>query len=190
MYSLKTIMGGCVPAAVALAMLPATWAQDRDRDHDRDQVTRLEPGLIVPIRVIDTIDVDRGDNRIYYGTVDQDVRGQNGRVGIPRGSRVELMVRVAPDNDLILDLESVNVNGQRYALRADVNRIESQRDNSVLGAIVGAVSGAQLRGRTVRVPRDTVISFRLERPLEMGVADRGEDRNGYHYHDYYDHDRR
>jgi hypothetical protein len=28
----------------------------------------------------------------------------------------------------------------------------------------------------------------LERPLEMGVADRGVTRNGSHYHDWYDRD--
>ena len=99
------------------------------------------------------------------------------------------MVRVARDNDLILDLESVVVNGQRYAIRTDANRIESQRDNSLVGAIVGAINGGEARGRAVRIPRGSVVSFRLERPLEMGIADRGVTRDGYHYHDWYDQDR-
>jgi hypothetical protein len=30
-----------------------------------------------------------------------------------------------------------------------------------------------------------VVTFRLERPLDMGVADRGLTRDGRHYHDYY-----
>jgi hypothetical protein len=29
-----------------------------------------------------------------------------------------------------------------------------------------------VRGRALRIPRDSVVSFRLQRPLEMGVADR------------------
>jgi hypothetical protein len=127
---------------------------------------------------------------VYYGIVDQDVRGGNGRIAIPRGSNAELIVRVARDNDLILDLESVVVNGQRYAIRTDPNRVESQRDNSIVGAIVGAVTGGEVRGRAVRIPRNSVVTFRLDRPLEMGVADRGLTRDGYHYHDYYDRDRR
>ena len=45
---------------------------------------------------------------------------------------MELVVRVAPDNDLILDLDSVTVDGQRYALRTDPNRIESRRDDSLI----------------------------------------------------------
>jgi len=149
--------------------------------------TRLEPGVVIPVRMNETIDVERKDNRVYYGTVDQDVRGENGRIAIPRGSNAELMVRVAPDNDLILDLESVVVNGQRYAMRADPNRVESQRDNSLVGAIVGAVSGGQVRGRAVRIPRQSVVTFRLDRPLDLGVADRGVTRDGHHYHDWYDH---
>jgi len=172
-----------------------SWGQDRDRiDHDRywDQgqgrYTEIVPGTVVPVRLNQAIDVERRDNRVYYGTVDQDVRSDSGRIAIPRGANAELMVRVAPDNDLILDLESVVVNGQRYAIRAEPNRVESQRDNSLVGAIVGAVTGGQVRGQAVRVPRDAVVTFRLDRPLDIGVADRGVDRDGNHYHDWYDRD--
>jgi len=160
--------------------------RDRDRDGDRDRITRLEPGTVIPVRTNEFIDVERRDNRVYTGIVDQDVRGSNGALAIPRGSSAELIVRVAPDNDLILDLESVVVNGQRYAIRTDPNRIESQADRSIVGAIVGAVSGGEIRGRAVKVPRDTIVTFRLDRPLEMGVADRGVTRDGHHYHDWYD----
>lgn len=166
----------CVPMASA-------QDRDRDRDMDRDRHTRIEPGTTITVRTNDSIDVNRSDNRVYRGIVDRDVRGENGRLAIPRGSAVELMVRVAPDNDLILDLDSVMVNGQRYAVRADANRVESRKDNGIVGAIVGAVEGGQVRGRAVRVPRDSVLTFRIDRPMEMGVADRGYDRDGYHYHD-------
>ncbi|MCU1339327.1 MAG: hypothetical protein JWO19_4908 [Bryobacterales bacterium] len=176
-------------AVLIVSLMPLVSAQERDRDryrdNDRDRVTRLEPGTVIAVRTNDTIDVERRDNRVYTGIVDQDVRGTNGALAIPRGSPVELIVRVARDNDLILDIESVTVNGQRYAIRTDPNRIESQRDNSIVGAIVGAINGGQAQGRAVRVPRDSVVTFRLGRPMEMGVADRGTTRNGYHYHDYY-----
>jgi len=138
------------------------------------------------VRPTESIDVERRDNRVYAAVVDQDVRGNNGRTAIPRGSTAELIVRVAPDNDLTLDLESVVVNGQRYAVKTDANRVESRRDNSLVGSIVGAINGGQARGRAVRIPRDTPLSFRLERPLDIGVADRGTTREGRHYHDYYD----
>src|SRR5438105_450035 len=112
---------------VALYLLPMASAQDRDRMRDREQnrdtFTRLEPGTMIAVRTNESIDVERRDNRVYTGIVDQDVRGDNGRLAIPRGSNAELIVRVRPDNDLILDLESVVVNGQRYAIKTDPNRV-------------------------------------------------------------------
>jgi len=129
--------------------------------------------------------VERFDNRVYHATVAQDIRGDNGRLAIPAGTRVELIVRVMRDNDLVLDLESIDVNGQRYAIQTDRNRIESQRDNSLVGSIVGAINGGQAQGRAVRVPGGTVLNFRIQEPLFVGVADRGVDRGGSHYHDWY-----
>jgi hypothetical protein len=174
---------------MALCLVPMASGQDRDRIRDREQrtdrLTRLERGTVIPVRTNEAIDVERRDNRVYPGIVDQDVRGDNGGLAIPRGSQAELIVRVRPDNDLILDLESVVVNGQRYAIRTDSNRVQSQRDNSIVGSIVGAISGGQAQGRAVRIPRNSVLTFRLERPLDMGVADRGIMRDGGHYHDYY-----
>ena len=179
-----------------LAAAPLCLAQDRNRDADRDRdwdggrgvYTRLEPGTVIPVRLNETINVDRSDNRVYSGTVSQDVMGGNGRIALPRGAQAELIVRVAPDNDLNLDLESVVVNGNRYAIRTEANHMESQKPGGLVGAIEGAVNGGEVRGRAVRVPRDSVVSFRLERPLEMGVRDEGVDRDGHHYHDWYDHD--
>ena len=179
-----------------LSFSVGAWAQDRDRirddrdwDREHSRFTRLTQGTMIAVRPNESIDVERKDNRVYYGVVDQDVRGSNGQLAIPRGSRVELIVRVERDNDLILDLESVTVNGQRYAIDTEANRVESSRDNSLIGAIVGAVNGGQVRGRAVRIPRNTLLTFRINRPLVMGVADRGIDREGQHYHDWYDRNR-
>ncbi len=155
-----------------------------------EEVSRLERGTVLPIRLNQAIDVDRQDNRVYRGTVDQDVRGANGRIVVPRGSMAELSVRVARDNDLIIDLESVVANGQRYAIKAAPDREESRQDRSLVGSIVGAIDGHGEQGRAVRVPRDSVVTFRLERPLDVGVPDRGYDRDGWHYHGRDDRDSR
>jgi hypothetical protein len=185
-----TALGILFASAVGFATLAS--AQDRDRDRDRDQdrdrdyrVRTLDPGTVIPVRLNESIDVDKGDNRVYMGNVDQDVRNDNGRMVIPRGANVELMVRYTRDNDLILDMESITVNGQRYAIRTEPKRMESRHDDSLVGSIVGAINGGEARGRAVRVPRDTVVTFRLTRPLDVGVDDRGVDRDGRHYHDWY-----
>lgn len=166
---------------MALALCaPMAVAQDQDhgdRDRERERMTRIEPGTQIVVRTSDRIDADRRDDRIYRGIVDQDVRGENGRMAIPRGSPVELKVRVTPDNDLILDLEAVSVNGERYGLRADADRIEAKHDDTVLGTILGTVAGVEVRGRAVRVPRDSRLTFRLERPLEVGRLDEHRDHD-------------
>ena len=162
---------GAIAFASAICMIPSVSAQDRDRDQPR--MTRIEPGTNIAVRTGEGIDVDRRDDRVFRGVVDQDVRGENGRLAIPRGSQVDLVVRVAPDNDLIIDLNSVTVNGQRFAIATDPNRQESQRDNTLVGAIIGAVSGQEVRGRAVHIHADTVLNFRIDRPMEMAAAYRG-----------------
>ena len=180
------LFGGLL-AVVALSVSPAANAQDdaRYRDVDRTRVVRVDPGTVVPVRVNEAIDVRKGDNRVYTGTVDQDVFGEGRRLVIPRGSTVEMMVRYARDNDLNLDMESVMVNGQRYAVRSDRQHVESQRDDSLVGNIVGAIQGGEARGLAVRIPRDSVVTFRLVQALDIGVEDRGVTRDGNHYHDWY-----
>jgi len=191
------------------------------RTNSRNGYTRIEPGTQLVVRTNDSIHANQADYRVYTGTVDQDVRGANGQVGIPRGSQVELIVRHEPDNDLVLDVESVSVNGQRYSVDTGTERVDSpgrgegvganQRTGkyvgggAVLGTILGAIAGggkgaaigaaagaaagagAQTitKGREVNVPAETLLTFRIDSPLDVGVVDRGVDRDGYHYHDYY-----
>jgi hypothetical protein len=205
---------------IAFVVLAAS-AQDRGQN-DRNQryFTRIDSGSMITVRTTDYIDSDRADGRIFRGSVAEDVRDENGRIGIPRGAPVELIVRAAPDNDLMIDLESVVVDGQRYGIRADANRIESGQSRegvgenrrtgeyvgggAVVGAIIGAIAGGgkgaaigagagaaagagsqmATRGREVRIPRESILTFRMQRPLEMGVPDTGYDRDGGHYHKY------
>src|SRR5579862_101938 len=135
----KIAASATVMAALGLSTLLAS-AQDR-----RDEgVSRLEPGTLLSVRTNQTIDVDRRDTGVYTGTVDQDVFGANGRIAIPRGSTVEMMVRVARDNNLILDVDSVVANGRRYALDTSANRVEAP--NNLVGSIVGTITGGAIRG--------------------------------------------
>jgi hypothetical protein len=168
-----TRSGLALTVACALAVPAVASAQERLRDYDR--VRTLEPGTTIRVRTNQAIDARRAENRIYSGVVDEDVRNDNRRIVIPRGASVELTVRVARDNDLILDLESVVVNGERYAIRSDPNRVESRPENDIVGTIVGALGG-EVRGRNVRVPRDSVVTFRLDRPLDIGAPERRNNR--------------
>jgi hypothetical protein len=70
---------------------------------------------------------------------------------------------------------------------------------AAIGALAGGAAGAGAqtltRGQVIRIPAETVLSFRLEQPLQIATGryteDNGYDRNGYHYHnDYYRRDPR
>ena len=176
-------IAGGIAVMLALGLAPLGVSAQDNRDRGRD-TTRLDPGMNISVRANEAIDANRTDYRVFTGTVDRDVRGDNGRLAIPRGSSAELIIRQDRGGDLVLDLESVSVNGQRYAVRTDSTEV-AHADNSLVGTIVGAIKGGEVRGRAVRIPQGTVMSFRLQRPLEMGVADNGVDRDGHHYHDYY-----
>jgi len=174
-------------------------------------------GASISIRTNETIDARNSDGRVFSGIVEQDVPDQNGSLAIPRGSNAELIFRNTPDGDLLLDLESVSVNGQRFAVASDAQRVAGQQRDGIganqrtgefigggalLGTIIGAIAGGgkgaaigaaagagagaggQLltRGRRVRIPAESVLTFRLEQPLMMGIADNGYTRGGRHYH--------
>jgi hypothetical protein len=181
------------------------------------ELTRIEPGTLVPVRTNQYISSARADGRIFTGSVSRDVMGSNGALAIPQGSEVELIVRNAENRDLVLDLESVMINGRRYAVDASANRIDADKKEGVganertgkfvgggalLGGIIGAIAGGgkgaaigagvgaaagagdemATRGREVRVPSETLVTFQLSQPLVMGVADDGRTEGGEHYH--------
>jgi hypothetical protein len=181
------------------------------------QVGTVGTGTSISVRTSERIDVKKSDGRVFTGVVDQDVRDANNRVAIPRGSKAELTVKTLSKNDLVLDLESVTVGEQRYALSAaDAAMDNGQRDGigknkrtatyigggALLGTIIGAIAGGGkgaaigaaagagagagtqvlTRGKKVNVPAESLLTFRLEKSLQMGVADNGIIRNGRHYH--------
>ena len=141
-------------AAAAMLVAPAlgnaqTWTY----------INPIPEGTTLQIRTTETIDTQVMDGRIFRGIVDSDVRDVQGRLAIPRGATAELVVRRDSDNDLVLDLDSVTVNGRRYGVDATRNRLpggidiresgiganrETARNvggGALLGAILGAVIG-------------------------------------------------
>src|SRR4051794_32249111 len=95
-YRSRSRVTGGLLMVVALTLSPIASSQDRDRDRERGTnrdaatFTTLERGTVIPVRTNEAVDVERRDNRVYTGIVDQDVRGDDGRLAIPRGAEVEL----------------------------------------------------------------------------------------------------
>jgi len=184
------LVAGVAAAALLMPASPAFAQRDRDQfaQRDRDQdVTQLDPGITITVRTNEPIDSRQTDYRVYTAVVDRDVRGDNGRLAIPRGSNVELIVRRGRNNALVLDVDSIDVRGRRYAVSTDPTRIRgTSGSDDVVGSIIGAIAG--VRGNEIRIPRGSEITFRLDRPLAVDVPDRGRTRGRYHYHDYDDRD--
>lgn len=189
------------------------------------QVDRVPAGSEIVVRTVESIDAKHpSDSRIYNATVDRDVMDRSGRVVIPRGANAELIMRNVNDKEVALDLESINVNGQRYTVAANPETIGAtgqQRKEgvgknkrtakyvgggAVVGSIIGAIAGGgkgaaigaaagaaagaagqtAMRGGSVRLPSESLLTFRLDRPLNIGSADSGYMRDGRHYHRYDD----
>lgn len=190
-----------------------------DDHYPANPVSRVEPGANLAVRTNEEINTHSRDGRVYYGRIAEDVRGSDGQVAIPRGSDVELIVRRARDNDLILDIESITAYGQRYAIDTPAERLESSNHDGVgankrtgefvgggaiLGTIIGAIAGGGkgaaigaaagaaagaggqvlTQGRTVRVPAESVVNFRLDQSLLVNIPDNGYEQRGRHYHRY------
>ena len=184
------------------------------------QTDRVPAGSEIVVRTNDVIDARHpSDGRIYTAVVDRDVTDNQGRVVIPRGSDAELIAREIDDKEVVVDLESVNVNGRRYIVDAQEQSVISEDKRkegvgmnertgkyvgggaligSIIGAIAGGGKGAAIgaatgagagaigqtvtRGGSVRLPSESLLTFRLDRALRVGSADTGFQREGRHYH--------
>ena len=134
-----------------------------------DHISRIERGTILPVRVNQAIEANREENRTYSGIVDGDIQAESGNRDIPHGSQVELKVRRAADDQLVLDVQAIRIRGERYVVFTDPNQFE--RHDDLTAAIVGTVAINRVRGPVIMVQRDTVINFQIERPLEMEAVE-------------------
>ena len=121
------------------------------------QTDSVASGTQITVRTSESIDAKSPtEGRIYNGVVDRDVTDTSGRVAIPRGSDVELIVRDVSSREVVLDLESVNVNGRRYTVSTADQSVTADKKDGVgknkrtgkylgggaaIGSIIGAIAG-------------------------------------------------
>lgn len=167
----------------------------------------IPAGANILVRTNETIDSKTArSGQVFTAVVDKDVLDQNGNVAIPRGSNAELIIHnvntggATSSPDLEVDLQSVMVNGQRYAvatqsvtknrsrglgknkrtaemtgggaaLGAVLGAIAGGGHGAVIGAVAGAAAGAGVqvltKGKEVRIPAETQLSFPLSQPLPL-----------------------
>lgn len=122
----------------------------------------LPAGTNVSVRTEDTINSATAvEGQTYAAEVTDDVVDANGGVVIPHGSNGQLVIRSASKggrfrgaSDLVLDLQSISVEGQQYlisttdvrqtgkqGLGANKRTAEYTGGAAALGAIIGAIAG-------------------------------------------------
>jgi hypothetical protein len=122
----------------------------------------LPTGTVIPVRVEETIDSGRAlEGQTYAAELTKDVRDQAGDVVIPAGSNAKVVIKSASKggrfkgtSDLVLDLQSVSVEGQEYRIStADLQQrgkdgfganrrtAEYTGGGTAIGAIIGAIAG-------------------------------------------------
>jgi len=122
----------------------------------------LPAGTQVSVRTEDTIDSATAiEGQTYAAEITDDVLDANGDVVVPHGSNAQIVIRSASKggrfhgtSDLVLDLQSISVEGQQYGistsevqekgkqgLGANKRTAEFTGGGAALGAIIGAIAG-------------------------------------------------
>jgi hypothetical protein len=168
----------------------------------------LPVGSEVSVRTNGEIDSETAtEGQTFDVQITRDVKDADGGVVIPRGSEAFIVIksaskggRIRGASDLVLDLQSVIIDGKQYGL--DTAEISQQGKSGVgankrtaehvgggaaLGAIIGAIAGGGkgaaigagagagvgvltqvlTRGGAIKVPAESVLTFRLDKPLKV-----------------------
>ena len=146
------------------------------------QISFIGAGSNISVRTNETLSAKRADGRVFLGMVDRDVMGDGGVVATPRGATAELIVTNVSRQDISIDLESVVVNGQRYAIAVNPERVHGAEGDMWRD---GRNAEYVNNGHGHKIARSSVLNFRLEQPLRVGLLDNGYNRNGAHFHYQY-----
>jgi hypothetical protein len=152
-----------------------------DRENPRAaNVRRLEApaGTELVVRTVETIDSRRvGADQSFAAIVEHQISDASGRVIIPARSSVQLVIRqlqsagTRGSPDMVLDVQSITVDGRRYAVGTVAAAIASDHKGAAIGLLIGAADGAATqmltKGRDVKVPPDTVLRFLLDKPVTL-----------------------
>jgi hypothetical protein len=189
------------PAAAAARPHP-------DKAAIQTKTFEIPAGTEVSVQNDETIDSSKAaEGQTYAAEVTAAVRDANGAVVIPRGANAQLVIksassggRIRGSSDLVLDLRSVSVDGQEYALNA--TDLEKKGNSGIgankrtgefvgggaaLGAVIGAIAGGGkgsaigagagagagaltqvlTKGSSIKIPAETVMTFKLDQPVRI-----------------------
>jgi hypothetical protein len=169
-------------------------------------------GAEVSVRTNEPIDSGTAaEGQMFDAEVTRNVIDAEGDVVIPRGAPARIVIKSASKggkfkgaSDLVLDLESVTINGKsRQVETVDVTKkgkdgvgVNKRTATHVgggaaLGAIIGAIAGGGkgaaigagagagagalteifTKGGSIKLPAESVLTFRLDQPLHVRVTE-------------------
>jgi hypothetical protein len=207
--------GGAPAATPPSAPAPEVAHDDHPHPVATAVTTRtnsLPVGTEISVRNEETIDSGKAvEGQRFAAEVIRDVKDADGDVVIPRGANAQIVIRSASKggkirgaSDLILDLETVSVDGKQYTLStadlaqkgrdgvgANKRTAEFAGGGAAIGAIIGAIAGggkgaaigagsgagggalAQVltKGGSIKVPVETVLTFKLDRRLRVAASE-------------------
>ncbi len=165
-------------------------------------------GTEISVRTEESIDSAAAvEGQTYAGEVTSDVLDGAKDVVIPRGSNAQIVIKSASKggrfrgaSDLVLDLQSVSIGGQQYALSttdleetgrnglgANKRTAEFVGGGAAIGAVIGAIAGQGkgaaigassgagagalgeilTKGGSIKIPAESVLTFKLDKPLRV-----------------------
>lgn len=168
----------------------------------------LPAGSEISVRTNEPIDSGTAaEGQTFDAQVTRDAKDANGDIVIPRGASSRIVIksaskggRIRGASDLVLDLQSVSINGRQYlietaevaqkgksGLGANKRTAEYTGGGAALGAIVGAIAGGGkgaaigagagagagaltqiiTKGRAIKLPAESVLTFNLDKPLKV-----------------------
>jgi outer membrane lipoprotein SlyB len=171
----------------------------------------VRAGTDISVRTEETIDSAVAvPGQTYPAEVTRDVLDADGAVVVPRGSNAQIVIRSASKggrvrgkSDLVVDLDSVSVDGQMYSLStqdlaqvgkdgvgANKRTAKYSGGGAAIGAIIGAIAGGgkgaaigagagagagavtqiATKGGSIRIPVESVLTFRLDANLRVVAA--------------------
>jgi hypothetical protein len=171
-YDEAPVQSTDTPTGTPAAPPPSSTSASSDSMHEhhyhpsraeiRTKTYVIPDGTKVSVRTEDTINsANAAEGQTYPAEITDAVPDANGDVVIPRGSNAQIVIRSASRggrfrgaSDLVLDLQSVSVEGQEYTLSTtDVREAGRQGigknkrtaefagGGAALGAIIGALAG-------------------------------------------------
>ena len=140
-------------------------------------------GMFLVVRMLDPIDSDvnqSGDT--FRATLEEPIK-VDGRSLASEGTSVEVQLvhvkqsgQLRGEEEIALQLQSITVNGMTYPLATDFAEVASEGKGGESakvvggGAAIGAGAGVAIqvtRGKTIRVPSEALLSFKLEKSVRL-----------------------